>query len=192
MRRIRISSIVILLIAVLCISCGRKNAESTALTEYLATAPDNVRTLYFYPSTIRMLAGMLGDETGASLNEIKRGRLSLTFGGGDTDFQNSFDPLKTAIDDDGFTSIMKLNAPDGKIDIFYREEPEDGYLLFIDQEGSTFILEITGEISMQTIQQLSTLDMGRAMGLLNIQFGGTPNDSIPENDGSLIKDPNPQ
>src|SRR5688572_2939160 len=98
-------------------SCGQRNEQSRTLTEYSERDDKELRGLYFYPTTIRMLAKILGDENGQALKEIEKARLYFSWSDDEARTRETLKSFKSGIQEEGFEMLMQMNSSGNKIDI---------------------------------------------------------------------------
>ena len=119
-----------------------------------------MNTLYFYPSTIRMVSKILGDEKGQALNEIQKARLFFSLTGDESNIRETFKSFKSGIQDEGFEMLMEMKSSGNKVDIYMRDgEITDDYILFVNGDQGNFVLEILGNLSANAIRDISQLDL---------------------------------
>jgi len=156
-------------------SCGHRNEQSRTLTEYSESDSNELRGLYFYPTTIRMLAKILGDENGQALKEIEKARLYFSWSDDAAKTREILKSFKSGIEEEGFEMLMKMNSSGNKIDIFLLDNEIDDYVIFVDGEQGTFVIEILGNLSPAAINDISKLDMNKMMNLFDLDAPAKPN-----------------
>lgn len=149
------------LVFIATVGCSQKSEQSETLNRYSKTRDKELTGLYFYPSTIRMLSKILGDENGKALSEIKRGRIFFSWNDNDSHVRELMDGFKSDLSEEGFEMLMQMKSSGNKIDVYLLDRDIDDYVLFVDGEQGTFILEIFGNLSNGTIRSLSELDMSK-------------------------------
>ncbi|NEN25755.1 DUF4252 domain-containing protein [Cryomorpha ignava] len=150
-------------------ACGHKYEQSKTLTEYSKRDNKELTGLYFYPTTIRMLAKILGDENGQSLKEIEKARLYFSWSDEEENVRETLKSFKSGIKEEGFEMLMQMNSSGNKIDIFMLDKETDDYVIFVDGEQGTFVLEILGNLSPNAIRDISKLDMNKMMDIFELE-----------------------
>ena len=169
--RIQNRSVFALLLALIFsagIGCGHKSEQSETLNSYSKTRNKELTGLYFYPSTIRMLSKVLGDENGKALSEIKRGRIFFSWSDDDSKVSDLMTEFKSGLSDEGFEMLMQMKSSGNKIDVYLLDRDVDDYVLFVDGEQGTFVLEIFGNLSAGTIRSLGELDMSKLTQIIDL------------------------
>ena len=163
-------------------SCRPRIPESTTLTAFSNRDNTGFRALYFYPSTIRMLGRAFGDSTGSFLNEIHRGRLFFTLSDSVPLIKATFDELSQGVAGEGFQVLMEMRSPGSRVSAWMREGNVPDYVVFMNGSNGTLIMEVAGNLSAASLRQLSTLDLSKAAGFLDILPAEEPKDTKAEND----------
>lgn len=140
-------------------SCQSKTHHSQTLTDYSNRDKKEMKTLYFYPSTIRMVSKILGDEKGQALSEIQRARLFFSWTDDQSKLRQTFKSFKSGIQDEGFEMLMEMSSSGNKVDIYMLDGDTDDYILFVDGDQGSFVLEILGNLSTNAIREISQLDL---------------------------------
>lgn len=172
MKKVKPSKSLILLV-VFCIlamsSCSHRNEQSKTLTEYSKRDNNELSGLYFYPTTIRMLAKILGDENGQALKEIEKGRLFFSWSDNDENVRETLKSFRSGIAEEGFEMLMQMNSSGNRIDIYMLDRETDDYVIFVDGDQGTFVFEILGNLSPASIRDISKLDMTKMMDLFELE-----------------------
>ncbi len=150
-------------------SCERKKEQSQTLSAYSKQENKILKALYFYPTTIRMLSKILGDENGQALSEIKKARLFFSWSDDDKLIGDEVKTLKSGVKDEGFEMLMQMTSSGNKIDVYLLDDEIDDYVLFVDGDQGTFVFEILGNLSPSSIRDISQLDMSKMMDLFDLQ-----------------------
>lgn len=150
-------------------ACGHRNEQSKTLSEYSGCKDKELRALYFYPTTIRMLSRMLGDESGQALKEVEKGRLFFSWSDEEGRLRETMKSFKAGIADEGFEMLMQMNSSGNKIDLFVLDRETDDYVFFVDSDQGIFVLEILGNLSPASIRDIAKLDMTKMMDLFELE-----------------------
>ena len=140
-------------------SCQSKTRQSQTLTDYSNQDVKVMNAVYFYPSTIRMVSKILGDEKGQALNEIKRARLFFSWSDDEQSIRDTFKSLKSGVQAEGFEMLMEMRSSGNKVDIYMMDGETDNYILFVDGSQGSFVLEILGNLSANALRDISQLDL---------------------------------
>ena len=170
MKKENLNKVLIAIFTFCCVgmgSCGQKNEPSRTLTEYSERDDRELRSLYFYPTTIRMLSKILGDENGQALKEIQKARLFFSWSDDESGTREVLNSFKSGIEEEGFEMLMRMNSSGDKVDIYMLDSELDDYILFVDGVQGTFVLEILGNLSPSALRDLSKMDMNKMMELVN-------------------------
>lgn len=159
-KKLNSHSFIILCFGLLILSaCRNKTHQSDTLTDYSNQDGKEMNVLYFYPSTIRMVAKILGDEKGQALNEVQRARFLFSLSGDESKIAETFKLFKSGIKSEGFEMLMQMSSSGNKVDIYMLDGDMDDYILFVSGAQGSFVLEILGNLSANAIRDISQLDM---------------------------------
>jgi|SRR5690554_1601487 len=140
-------------------ACHSRPHQSQTLTDYSNQDKKAMSALYFYPSTIRMVSKILGDDKGQALKEVQRARLFFSLSGDKTEIQQTFKLFKSGINAEGFEMLMQMRSAGNKIDIYMIDGEIDDYILFVEGDQGNFVLEILGNLSANALRDISQLDL---------------------------------
>ncbi len=154
----KISILLLTAIVGLC-GCGKSYEQSEALTHFISENQRSTQTLYFYPSTIRMLGGVMNAENSQAFADIESGRFVFTWDHEKIDIAEHFDGILSEAKDEGFEMLAEMNTADSRMLIYLNDESgSPGYLILLQNSFGDFIIEMVGQLSMQSITSLSQLD----------------------------------
>lgn len=157
------------------LSCQLNRVESNTLTHFAKSDENSFRTLYFYPTTIRMLSRVIGDDTGMALSEVRRGRAFFTFSDNEGAINVNFKTLQTGVEEEGFENLMRLKSQGSTVAAYIKGEEPTDYVVFISGADGNLILELVGELSPATLRDISKLDLSKAAGMFDLlPEAGTP------------------
>ncbi len=150
-------------------ACDRPFAPSETLDDYIEDEGNKVGTYYFYPSTVRMLGSILSGAGITSLNEIRQGRL-LVFSEDEelSKISVDFPELKKQAESEGFELLLSVKREGTKIDAYMNNREIPTYLLFFEESTNPFIVEVIGNLSMNSISELSSLDLNKANDIFDL------------------------
>lgn len=148
----------ILPVILLVSSCGHSHRNADSITDFMDENPRMVQGLHFYPSTVRMLGTMMGDEYGTSFKDIQSGRFLYVWNAEKFDLSSHFDELIESSVDDGFELLAEMDTADGKNAIYVNDKSTPIYILLLENSFGDFVVELTGDISLQSIYGLTQLD----------------------------------
>lgn len=171
------SSYLILLFFFLAISsCREINPPSQTLDKYI-TRPEvdeALAELYFYPTTVRMLDKFISNGEGGILDGVIEGR--LFYGASDSldILKRDMPELVKGLENEGFELLAEFKSGDTKTVAFVRDESIDRYVALIGGgDVATMLVELKGEISIETLRGLSDLNSDNIMSLLEFTGGET-------------------
>ncbi len=140
---------------------------------------NNYTTLYFYPSTIRMLSKILATDQGAAFKEVKKARLVFTWNSDDA-LSAELSAIAPKFEKEGFESIITIRSHGNNVQGFLKEATIPVYLFSFAGEGGIFILELQGSLSISALQSIATMDPSKAMNLLELKAPEKEEKSAPE------------
>jgi len=189
MKKIRANNFTLLLIFFLLAGCAQVNPPSKTLDDYMGRSEieEELVELYFYPTTVRMLDKFISNGEGGILDGVKEGRLFYTNSDSMDILQRDSKELKQGLISEGFELLVEFRRGDMNTTAYVRDLSIDRYVLLIGgaDASSTMLVELKGEISMETLQGLSYLNSTNVMSLLDMTKG-VPEE--PEDVESLKKD----
>jgi len=171
MRTRRSNNYILFCILLIAASCTEVNPPSQTLDDYInrPEIDDELVELYFYPSTVRMLDKFISNDEGGILDGVKEGRLFYTKSDSLDILQRDFKELKDGFKSEGFELLAEMKSGEMNTVAYVREESIDRYIVLVGGvEMATMLVEMKGEISMKTLQGLSTLNSQNVMSLLDI------------------------
>jgi len=171
MRTRRPNNYILFCILLIAASCTEVNPPSQTLDDYINRPEigDELVELYFYPSTVRMLDKFISNDEGGILDGVKEGRLFYTKSDSLDILQRDFKELKDGFKSEGFELLAEMKSGEMNTVAYVREESIDRYIVLVGGvEMATMLVEMKGEISMKTLQGLSTLNSQNVMSLLDI------------------------
>ncbi|MCZ4408305.1 DUF4252 domain-containing protein [Cryomorphaceae bacterium 1068] len=152
-------------------SCTQVNPPSKTLDEYVERpeVDQEVVGLYFYPTTVRMLDKFISNGEGGMLEGVKEGRLFYTNSDSIDILRRDMKELRSGLESEGFELLAEFRSGDTKSIAYIRDLSIDRYVVMIGgADVTTMLVELKGEISIETIQGLSDLNSNKVMSLLNI------------------------
>lgn len=156
---------------VLLASCGTNNPPSKALDSFAEQEEIDreLIELYFYPSTVRMLDKFISSGEGGILEGVKEGRLFYASSDSSDVIQENMSMLRKDLTAEGFELLAEFRSKGTKTVAFVREKKINRYVVVVGgKEVPSMMVEMKGEISMKTLQGLSTLNSDKVMNLLDI------------------------
>lgn len=100
----------------------------------------------------------MGDEYGIAFKDIQSGRFLYVWNSENFDLSANFDRLIENAKSEGFEVLVEMDNADGKNAVYLSDQGTPIYLLFLENEFGDFIVELTGDISLNSIYQLTQLD----------------------------------
>lgn len=149
-------------------ACGGSPRQSDAITDFSKKHDGVLKGFYFYPSTVRMVGNILGDGNGEVLKDIEQGRVFVLWND-ETDPESlNFSGVKKDIQAEGFELLMSIKSKGVMVDAYQLDMSPPVFVLFINDPDVPFIIEMTGEISMNALQGIASMDFDKANELLNL------------------------
>jgi hypothetical protein len=170
-RPINSSLIFILLLAA---GCAEVNPPSEALNDYIERPEidQELGELYFYPTTVRMLDKFISNGEGGILEGVKEGRLFFAKSDSLDILQRDVKELENGLRSEGFELLAEFKSGDMSTVAYVRDQTIDRYVVLVGGDGvATMLIEMKGEISLETIQGLSDLNTDNVMSLLDLARG---------------------
>jgi len=150
------------------------NDRADPLDEFEENKPGSIRAFYAYPSTIRMLGEIMGNQGSNFLKDVEKARLFLEWKSEEADSRELFISLKNSALQSEFEELLSLSSKGSDISVFVNDEHTPIYLVFSFGVELDYVLELKGEISMSTLRDIGTLDVNDALNVINL---GKPADS---------------
>ncbi|HKL40325.1 MAG TPA: DUF4252 domain-containing protein [Cryomorphaceae bacterium] len=164
----------LLFILTLAAGCTSVNPPSDTLDDYIARPEieEELMELYFYPSTVRMLDKFISNGEGGILKGVEEGRLFYTKSDSLDILQRDKQGLKKGLKSEGFELLGEFRSGDMTTVAYVRDLSIDRYVVLLGgTDVATMLVEMKGEISMETLQGLSDLNSANVMSLLDLTGG---------------------
>jgi hypothetical protein len=177
MKRIKTNRIFAFAILLLLASCTADNPPSRALNDFIdrEEVDSELIELYFYPSTVRMLDKFISTEEGGLLKGVEEGRLFYTSSDSADVIQSNLPKLRKELAAEGFELLGEFRRSGTKTVAYVREKNINRYVVVVGGEDvPSMMVELKGDISMKTLQGLSTLNSDKVMDLLDLGIGEEP------------------
>lgn len=168
------SNFALLLILTLAAGCASVNPPSDTLDDYIARPEieEELMELYFYPSTVRMLDKFISNGEGGILEGVVEGRLFYSKSDSLDILQRDKNELKKGLETEGFELLGEFRSGDMTTVAYVRDLAVDRYIVLLGgTDVATMLIEMKGEISMETLQGLSALNSANVMSLLDLTGG---------------------
>jgi len=181
-RPINFSFIFILLLAA---GCAEVNPPSETLNDYIERPEidQELGELYFYPSTVRMLDKFISNGEGGILEGVKEGRLLFAKSDSLDILLRDVKELENGLKSEGFELLAEFKSGDMSTVAYVRDQTIDRYVVLVGGDGvATMLIEMKGEISLETIQGLSDLNTDNVMSLLDLAKGNNNEELIDESE----------
>lgn len=169
----------ILFLALVWVACGLNNPPSKTLSDYTEN-PEidrSVSKFYFYPTTVRMIEKVLTAGDANILEGVRSGRVFYTTGDSLDVIRRDMSELRADLETEGFELLGEFRQRREKTVAFVREGSLNRYVVILTGESS-LLVELEGEISMNTIKGLNKLNSDDAMELFDLP--GDEQESKPE------------
>lgn len=162
--------VVLLFLISLCFAgCEHKTTESRTLTEFSDSDQETFKALYFYPTTIRMLAKVFGNESGAGFSEVKGARVFFSLTDDDPSLiKNLFAELQSGIKEENFEVLMQMKSPESNINVYLSDGEIPDYVFFIRGDQGDLIAELNGSLSQESIKEIVQMDLTKAADLFDL------------------------
>lgn len=170
-RPINFSLIFILLLAA---GCAEVNPPSETLNDYIERPEidQELGEFYFYPATVRMLDKFISNGEGGILEGVKEGRLFFAKSDSLDILQRDAKELENGLKSEGFELLAEFKSGDMSTVAYMRDQTIDRYVVLVGGDDvATMLIEMKGEISLETIQGLSDLNTDNVMSLLDLAKG---------------------
>ncbi len=150
--------------------CGPRHQTSEAFDLLKENLPDSASfyTLDFYPSTIRMISRLPGEDFGSGFDGIERARAFLAAGRAGQGLAAQFATLGQNLLQEGFEPLMNFKSKHTGVDVYLREDDPPLYVVLYSDPSATFALEMIGTISPADLHRLGTIDPGSIMDFFDI------------------------
>ena len=151
--------------------CGPRHQTSESFDHLKESAPDSISfyTLNFYPSTIRMISHLPGQDFGSGFDGIERARAFLAAGEAGVGLSAQFVTLRQNLLQEDFESLMYLKSHETSVDVYLREGDPPHYVVVYSDPAATFALEMIGTVSAAALHQLGSIDPAGVMDFFDIQ-----------------------
>ena len=147
----------LILLAVIFSACAQRPQYRPEVNNFLEQHSE-IRVFYLYESTLRMLNNFFEGATDSAFSQVHQARLGLIMGDDANNLQSDLQKLYTQLESNGAEVLFALRR-NGTTSAAYQTNPKgDGYLLCLSDAHSTILIEISGHMSLQDIQNLSTMD----------------------------------
>lgn len=180
MRKRIIKTAFLVILTVLVGACSDNNPPSDTLSDYTRSTEkeEALSALYFYPTTVRMLEKVMSQsgETGI-LSGVKSGRIIYGVDDSLDVLKADFDELSHGLKDEGFELLGEFKSGSDRTVAYVREGKTKRYVALLASEASTILVELYGELSIETIRGLSQLNTDNVMSLFDLP---SPDKSNPE------------
>ena len=150
------------------------NPPSNTLDDYIARPEieEELMELYFYPSTVRMLDKFISNGKGGILEGVEEGRLFYSKSDSLDILQRDKQTLKKGLETEGFELLGEFRSGDMTTVAYVRDLSVDRYVVLLGgPDVATMLVEMKGEISIETLQGLSNLNSANVMSLLDLTGG---------------------
>jgi len=164
----------ILLILGLTAGCASVNPPSETLDDYIERPEieEELMELYFYPSTVRMLDKFISQGSGGILEGVEEGRLFYTQSDSVDILNRDKSDLREGLETEGFELLAEFRSGDMNTIAYVRDRSVDRYVVLVGgTDVATMLVEMKGEISMETLKGLSDLNSANVMSLLDMTKG---------------------
>lgn len=158
-----------LLLLLIAAGCKKNNPPSETLNEYIdrPEIEEVLSELYFYPTTVRMLDKFIGE--GAILEGVKEGRLFYSQSDSMDILNRDWSFLRDGLELEGFELLAEFRSGDMNTVAYLRDMDVDRYVVLVaGNNATTLLIEMKGEVSLQTLKGLSTLNSANVMSLLDL------------------------
>lgn len=162
--------VILLSILILCATaCKKDTAGSKTLTEFSNSADKVLSGLYFYPTTIRMLAKMFGSEDGAGFSDVKSARVFFSLNDDDPELiKTVFTKLQKGVKDEGFEILVQIKSPESNIHVYLNDGDIPDYVFFIRGDSGDLIAELNGHLSEENIREIMQMDLSEAAKMFDL------------------------
>ena len=160
-----------LLLLFACFFAQSATGQSKVFGE-LTMANQSGINLYFYPSTVRVLAKTLLAEDADALSGVRKARVAYT-SIYNTEFSEAVERVVTHQKAEGFEELMRIKNGGMGIRFYMRDGKDPGALLFMNDDLSQYAIEVTGTVTFEALMRLMQTDLsGTAR-----QFGIMPDNA---------------
>lgn len=164
----RITNRFLWILFIVCVGCNEHPTD--IIDDFEESRPDQIKAFYAYPSTIRMLGQIMESTNINALEEVEKARVFIHWKDEESEGIDAFQNLLTEVEESSFEDLIRLNSKESSIRVFLSEENGETPVYLILSFGSDvdYLIEIEGEISMQTLKDLGTMDIDNAMDILDL------------------------
>lgn len=171
--------LILLSAAVMLFSRAGVQAQSSLFSE-LAAGDENVRTFYFYPSTIRVIAKIAFGEEASKTTFRSLSRARLVYASGSyTTFRTKMENLTANKAREGFETLMELNHAGTSVTMMKVGGKQPLSVILISGPDAHYAVEIEGEITPEMMVAMMNGDMGMLKGQFNFGTGKGPEMKMP-------------
>lgn len=149
-------------------ACNQQPKYSTEVTDFLENHPE-VHVFYLYESTLRMLNTVFEGGVDSAFSSVDQARIGLLMGEESVKVMPDLSQLYLELESAGAEILFSIRRDNTTSAAFQTGKNDDGYLLCISDQHSTFLLEIVGKMELQDIQSLSTMDFEKIATVFDIK-----------------------
>jgi hypothetical protein len=124
-------------------------------------------TLYFYPSTLRMLGKVFVEANAEALNTLKSAKVIFTFED-DGRFKNAVADYIADREKKGYEMLAEIRNGGFDVKLLQKDENPPISLFYFNGDYGLFAIEIVGKLTPTLMQELMTLDIEKATSLFGI------------------------
>lgn len=173
-----------LLLALICLACGRRIASAqSSTTEALQKKHSDALNLFFYNNTLRMLNQNEDKEFDDLVRDIEKMRFMLIRKQAGNFAQADYKQLVSDYKKEAFQEIMTSKHAGKSFDVFLKEDSGKtrGMLVLISDSTNLYVLDILGSIALDKVTKLyTTLDESSDISSKIKAFTGVGDDDKPE------------
>lgn len=159
---------ILIICFVVLVSSGISHAQSKAVDSFLENNSKDFSALYFYESTLRMLAKIAGGDLGDDVKRIKSARLIFTASDSIPNLQTTFSTFNESLEKEGFHSLIEMNSTEGSVKASMAENEDGPYAWFFNftADGNNYMVEIYGDLDISFAQKMMTMDLSSITDLI--------------------------
>jgi len=165
MSQIKSNLLFCLALSLIILSCGRRDNPVDRFEE---SRPGSVRAFYAYPSTVRMLGKIVDSDNPNRFESIEKARLFIEWKSDDADSREQFMEVKNEALSEKFEELFTMSSTTSDLTILIDDSQTPVYLLFSFSEDVDYILELKGNISMNTLKEMGTLDLENMANIIDL------------------------
>jgi len=160
-------------------SCGKSD---NPIDQFEKSRPGSVKAFYAYPSTVRMLGKIVDKDNPDRFSEIEKARLYIEWKSEGKGSRDEFLSVKNNALAANFEELLSISSENSDITVLLNDRQTPVYLLFSFSGDVDYIIEMKGNVSMSTLQEMGTLDMNNVADVINLGKGSKEeNSEIQEN-----------